>query len=115
MCNIEYHHVFCRSNLLSKKDERESGDSGFGSEVNPCIKYICELFHANEQKTLITISHNFFFLQSGEGTSDASNMGLIIGILIGVIVIAFVSFFAYKAYKKFKDKTGKSFCDKLLI
>lgn len=61
MCNIEYHHVFCRSNLLSKKDERESGDSGFGSEVNPCIKYICELFHANEQKTLITISHIFFY------------------------------------------------------
>lgn len=56
--------------------------------------------------------------QSGEGTSDASNMGLIIGILIGVIVIAFVSFFAYKAYKKFKDKTGidedvKNGCDVL--
>lgn len=56
--------------------------------------------------------------QSGEGTSDASNLGLIIGIVIGVIVIAFVSFFAYKAYKKFKDKTGidedvKNGCDVL--
>lgn len=41
--------------------------------------------------------------QSGEGTSDASNLGLIIGIVIGVIVIASVSFLAYK---KLKDKTG---------
>lgn len=44
--------------------------------------------------------------QSGEGTSDASNLGLIIGIVIGVIVIASVSFLAYRAYKKLKDKTG---------
>lgn len=52
---------FCRSNLLSKKDERESCDRRFGSEVNPCVKHICELFHANDQKTLITISHKLFF------------------------------------------------------
>lgn len=96
--------------MLSKKDERESGDSRFGSEVNPCVK----LFHANEQKTLITISHNFFW-HSGEGTSDASNLGLIIGIVVGVIVIAFASILAYKAYKKLKDKTGKSYCAELLI
>lgn len=56
--------------------------------------------------------------QSGEGTSDASNLGLIIGIVVGVIVIAFASFLAYKAYKKLKDKTGidedvKNGCDVL--
>lgn len=44
---------------------------------------------------------------SGDGTPDASNLGLIIGIVIGVVVIATVSVLAYKAYKKFKNKTDE--------
>lgn len=44
---------------------------------------------------------------SGDGIPDASNLGLIIGIVIGVVVIATVSVLAYKAYKKFKNKTDE--------
>lgn len=57
---------------------------------------------------------------SGEDTSDASNLGLIIGIVIGVVaMIASVSVLAYMAYiKKFKNNTDidedvKNGCDVL--
>lgn len=67
--------------------------------------------HAHTNSINNDFSYNFFycFRYSGEGIPDASNLTLIIGIVIVVVVIAlFVSGLAYMAYKKFKNKTGKS-------
>lgn len=59
------------------------------------------------------ISHRKFLWHSGGDPSDASNPGLIIGIVIGVVVIA--SVVAYMAYKKFKNDTGKNTKNNIFI
>lgn len=60
------------------------------------------------------ISHRKFLWHSGGYPSDASNPGLIIGIVIGVVVIASVVL-AYMAYKKFKNDTGKSYTKTIFL
>lgn len=59
------------------------------------------------------ISHRRFLWHSGGDPSDASNPGLIIGIVIGVVVIA--SVVAYMAYKKFKNDTGKNYTKTIFL